>query len=160
MGSASRFKVMTLTDAAAERVREMMESADQPAVALRVGVKNGGCAGMSYKMDIAEPEQGDEVIDFDGGRVIVDAKANNRIKATIISASVGVGAGGGAGIGASIGLSLARNYVLVVKRENENRSSSIRKFASARTDHPRWHLDASNAKRVGIRCDQRRIVPL
>ena len=43
--------------------------------------------------------------------VTVDAKANNRIKATIISASIGVGAGGGAGFGASIGISLARNYV-------------------------------------------------
>ena len=43
--------------------------------------------------------------------VTVDAKASNRIQATIISASIGVGAGGGVGLGASIGVSLARNYV-------------------------------------------------
>ena len=55
MGSAtSRFKVMTLTDAAAERVREIMADQDKPVVALRVGVKNGGCAGMSYTMEWAE----------------------------------------------------------------------------------------------------------
>ena len=44
----SSFKVMSLTDAAAERVREIMENSDKPVLGLRVGVKNGGCAGMSY----------------------------------------------------------------------------------------------------------------
>ena len=38
-------------------------------------MEKGGCAGMSYKMEIGEPQMGDEVIDFDGGRVIVDAAA-------------------------------------------------------------------------------------
>ena len=46
----SRFKVMSLTDAAAERVREIMAASDQPLAGVRVGVKNGGCAGMSYTM--------------------------------------------------------------------------------------------------------------
>ncbi|HYM99566.1 MAG TPA: FeS assembly scaffold SufA, partial [Aestuariivirgaceae bacterium] len=43
-------KVMTLTDAAAERVREIMIRSDRPVAGLRVGVKNGGCAGMEYTM--------------------------------------------------------------------------------------------------------------
>ena len=42
---------------------------------MRVTVEKGGCAGMSYKMEIAEPQPGDEVIESDGARVIVDAKA-------------------------------------------------------------------------------------
>ena len=45
-------RVMTLTDAAAARVREIVENAETPVAALRVGVKNGGCAGMSYTMGL------------------------------------------------------------------------------------------------------------
>ena len=77
MGSAtSRFKVMTLTDAAAERVREIMADQDKPVVALRVGVKNGGCAGMSYTMEWAEsvgPHE--EGVEDKGVKVLIDAKA-------------------------------------------------------------------------------------
>lgn len=69
-----KLDVMTVSPAAAERVRGLLAKADNGA-GLRVSVEKGGCAGMSYKMDIAEPQKGDEIIDFDGGRVIVDAKA-------------------------------------------------------------------------------------
>ena len=77
MGSAtSRFKVMTLTDAAAERVREIMADQDKPVVALRVGVKNGGCAGMSYTMEWAESVgPHDEVVEDKGVKVLIDPKA-------------------------------------------------------------------------------------
>ena len=77
MGSAkSRFKVMTLTDAAAERVREIMAQADRPVAGLRVGVKNGGCAGMSYTMEYAErANPTDEVVDDKGVRLLIDPKA-------------------------------------------------------------------------------------
>lgn len=71
-----RLAVMSVTTAAAERVSEILENADLPGGGLRVGVRNGGCAGMSYTMDVvAEPGAGDEVIDFEGGRVFVDPKA-------------------------------------------------------------------------------------
>ena len=66
-----RPKVVTLSDAAAERVREIMENSDKPFAGLRVGVKNGGCAGMSYTMEYAEEVQpGDE-----GVTVLIDPKA-------------------------------------------------------------------------------------
>ena len=72
----SRMKVMSLTEAAASRVREIMDKSDRPAVALRVGVRNGGCAGMSYTMELAERvEPLDEVIDDKGVRVLIDPKA-------------------------------------------------------------------------------------
>ena len=77
MGSVKpRFKVMTLTDAAAGRVREIMETSSSPVAGLRVGVKNGGCAGMSYTMDWAQ-EIGphDEVIEDKGVKVLIDPKA-------------------------------------------------------------------------------------
>ena len=77
MASAkSRFKVVTLTDAAADRVREIMSQSDKPYVGLRVGVKNGGCAGMSYTMDYAESVSAlDEVVEDKGVKILIDPKA-------------------------------------------------------------------------------------
>ncbi len=68
-------KVMTLTDAAAARVRQIMASRPD-VVALRVGVKNGGCAGMEYTMDWAvSQDKFDEVVEDKGVRVLIDPKA-------------------------------------------------------------------------------------
>ena len=70
------FKVLTLSDAAANRVQEIIEKADQPIVGVRVGVKNGGCAGMSYTMEYAEgAKPGEEVVEDKGVKVFVDPKA-------------------------------------------------------------------------------------
>jgi iron-sulfur cluster assembly protein len=69
-----KMDVMKVSPAAAERVRGLLAGAASGA-GLRVSVEKGGCAGMSYKMAIAEPQTGDEVVDFEGGRVIVDAGA-------------------------------------------------------------------------------------
>jgi iron-sulfur cluster assembly protein len=67
--------VLSLSDAAAERVRGLLSAAPSPVTGLRVSVEKGGCAGMSYKMDLAEPSPGDEVVEQEGARVIIDAKA-------------------------------------------------------------------------------------
>ncbi len=77
MASAkSRFKVMTLSEAAAARAREIMASSDTPDALLRVGVKNGGCAGMSYTMDwTREVEPRDEVVEDKGVKLVIDPKA-------------------------------------------------------------------------------------
>ena len=68
--------VVSLTDAAADRIREIMETSNNNIVGLRVGVKNGGCAGMSYTMEYAE-EAGplDEVVEDKGVTVLIDPKA-------------------------------------------------------------------------------------
>jgi iron-sulfur cluster assembly protein len=72
----SRMKVMSLTEAAASRVKEIMANSDKPTAALRVGVRNGGCAGMSYTMELAENiEPLDEVIEDKGVKVLIDPKA-------------------------------------------------------------------------------------
>ena len=69
-------KVMSLTDAAAERVRTAVASSDKPILGLRVGVKKGGCAGMEYTIDYAEVKQPhDEVVEDKGVTVLIDAKA-------------------------------------------------------------------------------------
>ena len=71
-----KLSVMSLTDAAAERVRVILEKAERPAVGLRVGITKGGCAGMTYKVEYAENvKPGDEVIEDKGVRVIVDPSA-------------------------------------------------------------------------------------
>jgi iron-sulfur cluster assembly protein len=69
-----KMNVMTVSPAAAARVSSLLTQAAEGA-GLRISVEKGGCAGMSYKMEIGEPQMGDEVIAFDGGRVIVDAAA-------------------------------------------------------------------------------------
>jgi iron-sulfur cluster assembly protein len=71
-----RPKVVTLTDRAADRVREIMDRAEQPYIGLRVGVKNGGCAGQEYVLDYAEAaEPLDEVVEDRGVRILIDPKA-------------------------------------------------------------------------------------
>ena len=67
---------MSLTEAAASRVKEIMAKAQTPSAGLRVGVRNGGCAGMSYTMELAEKvEPLDEVIEDKGVKVLIDPKA-------------------------------------------------------------------------------------
>ena len=72
----SRPPVMRLTDAAADRVRSIIARSDKPVAGLRVGVKNGGCAGMEYTMEFAaEPGRFDEVVEDKGVKVLIDPKA-------------------------------------------------------------------------------------
>jgi len=74
--SRPRPQVMRLSDAAASRIREIVANTPRPIVGVRVGVKNGGCAGMSYTMDYAERvEPNDEVIEDKGVRLLIDPKA-------------------------------------------------------------------------------------
>lgn len=74
MARRPRPKLVTLTDAAAARVEEVM--AEKGAGFLRVGVTNGGCAGMEYVMDhVGAPEPLDEIVEDKGVKIVVDAKA-------------------------------------------------------------------------------------
>jgi iron-sulfur cluster assembly protein len=67
-------KVMTLTDAAAERIRALMASSGKDLV--RIGVKKGGCAGMEYTMSYAETKAPhDEVVEDKGVRILIDPTA-------------------------------------------------------------------------------------
>jgi len=71
-----RFQVVTLTEAAAARVRDIVAKAERPVLGVRVGVRNGGCAGMAYTVDIAEEAKpGDDVVEDKGATVLVDPKA-------------------------------------------------------------------------------------
>jgi iron-sulfur cluster assembly protein len=71
-----KLKAMTVTDAAAARVKSIIARSDKPLVGLRVGVKNGGCAGMSYTMEYAEAVTPlDEVVEDKGVTILIDPKA-------------------------------------------------------------------------------------
>jgi iron-sulfur cluster assembly protein len=74
--SRPRPQVMKLTEAAAQRVLELTRRADSEIVGLRVGVKNGGCAGQSYTVEYAhEIRPTDEVVEDKGVKILVDPKA-------------------------------------------------------------------------------------
>jgi iron-sulfur cluster assembly protein len=71
-----RPKAMRLSEAAAARVRDILEKADGRYQGIRVGVTNGGCAGMSYTMDYAETAQPlEEVVEDKGVKIFIDPKA-------------------------------------------------------------------------------------
>jgi iron-sulfur cluster assembly protein len=84
-----RPKVVTLTEAAAERVREIMGKAEKPYAGLRVGVKNGGCAGQEYVLEYAEtPGPLDEVVEDKGVTILVEPKAVLFLVGTVIDYDV------------------------------------------------------------------------
>jgi iron-sulfur cluster assembly protein len=67
---------MRLTEAAALRIKDVMARAERPVAGVRVGVKNGGCAGMEYTMEYAEEiKPTDEVVEDKGVKIMVDPKA-------------------------------------------------------------------------------------
>jgi iron-sulfur cluster assembly protein len=71
-----RPKAMKLSEAAAARVRDILANADGRYQGIRVGVTNGGCAGMSYTMDYAEsPAALEEVVEDKGVKIFIDPKA-------------------------------------------------------------------------------------
>ncbi|MBV9347802.1 MAG: Fe-S cluster assembly scaffold SufA [Pseudolabrys sp.] len=71
-----RPQVMKLTDAAAARIKDVMANAGQPVAGVRVGVKNGGCAGMEYTMEYAAAQTAtDEIVEDKGVKIFVDPKA-------------------------------------------------------------------------------------
>ena len=68
--------VLSLTDAAADRVKSLIARSDQPVLGLRVGIKARGCSGMSYVVEYATaPKKFEEVVESKGVKVFVDPAA-------------------------------------------------------------------------------------
>ena len=71
-----RPQAMRLSDAAANRIKELIAKMDRPVAGLRVGVKNGGCAGMEYTMEYVDRiAPTDEVVEDKGVKLVIDPKA-------------------------------------------------------------------------------------
>jgi len=69
-------QVITLSDNAANRIKEIMSNNETKSIGVRVGVKSGGCAGMSYIMEYAkEVNPTDEIIEDKGVKVFIDPSA-------------------------------------------------------------------------------------
>ena len=68
-------QIIKLSDNAANRIKEIMSSADSKTIGVRVGVKSGGCAGMSYIMEYAkEIKPNEEIVEEKGVKVLIDPK--------------------------------------------------------------------------------------
>jgi iron-sulfur cluster assembly protein len=69
-------ELIAVTPAAAGRVRQLVENLGNGALGIKIGVKQAGCSGLTYTMDFAQTAgPGDEVIEVDGAKIVVDAKA-------------------------------------------------------------------------------------
>ncbi len=69
-------QIISLSENAAKRIKEIMSRAEKKSLGVRVGVKSGGCAGMSYVMEYAKKiNPNDEVIEDKGVKVLIDPKA-------------------------------------------------------------------------------------
>lgn len=76
MARMERPKVLTLTDAAAARVKQIIGSTADPVIGVRVGVKKGGCAGMEYTMEYAQAQKPyEDVVEDKGVKIFIEPKA-------------------------------------------------------------------------------------
>ncbi len=72
-----RPQVMSVTPAAAERVKALIDGREKPTVGIRIGVRSKGCSGMSYTLEFAEAQQPmDEVVETAGVKLLIDPKAS------------------------------------------------------------------------------------
>ena len=80
-----RPQVMTVTPAAAERVKALIDKRDKPTVGIRIGVRSKGCSGMSYTLEYAEQQEPmDEVVDTEGVKLLIDPKASLFLIGTVM----------------------------------------------------------------------------
>ncbi len=88
--------MMTLTPTATEEVKRLMQKEQKPNLALRVGVKGGGCSGFSYVFSIEEaaPKAYDAVFEQDGIKILVDAKSHLYLDGTTVDFKNGLVGGG------------------------------------------------------------------
>ena len=69
-------QIIKLSDNAAKRIKQIMSKAENSAIGVRIGVKSGGCAGMSYVMEYAnEIKHNEEIVEEKGVKVFIDPKA-------------------------------------------------------------------------------------
>jgi iron-sulfur cluster assembly protein len=80
---SERMAPLTLTDSAADRVRQMLDGRGKPSAGIRIGVRSKGCSGLSYTLEFAdEREPMDEVIETKGVTLLIDPKATMFILGT------------------------------------------------------------------------------
>ncbi len=88
-------KAVDVTDAAAGKIRELLESEGDASLALRMAVRPGGCSGFSYEMFFDSEIESDDIVEqFDGGRVVVDPQSVEHLRGSVLDYKDGLmGAG-------------------------------------------------------------------
>ena len=88
--------MILLTPAASQEVKRLFEKEGKPNLGLRVGVKGGGCSGMSYvlSLDEATPKQYDTVFEHEGVKILIDAKSHLYLDGTTIDYKTSLMGGG------------------------------------------------------------------
>ena len=88
--------MVTLTPAAADQVKQLIAKENNANVALRVGIKGGGCSGMSYVLaiDEAAPKEHDTLFEQEGVKILMDAKSQLYLAGTTIDYKTSVMGGG------------------------------------------------------------------
>lgn len=88
-------QLITLTDSAKEEVRRLIASEEDPAgLGLRLGIKGGGCSGLSYLLELGEEEERDTVIPFEGFKVFMDPKSTIYLSDVVLDFQSGLGGKG------------------------------------------------------------------
>mgnify|MGYP001616071191 CR=1 FL=1 len=88
--------MITVTPSAVQEVRRLIEREQKPNLGLRVGVKGGGCSGMTYviSLDDASSKPGDQVFEQDGLKILVDAKSHQYLEGMSITYNQSLMGGG------------------------------------------------------------------
>ncbi len=67
--------MISMTEGAARKIQSLVAEKGLPDGGLRVKVVGGGCSGLTYKMDLDQPRDGDKIFERDGARLVVDRKS-------------------------------------------------------------------------------------
>jgi len=77
-------RVVIMTPAAQEEVRRLLQEPEKAGLGLRLGIKGGGCSGLSYVLDFTKEDEGDTVVSYDGFQVFLDRKSTIYLSGTIV----------------------------------------------------------------------------
>ena len=90
METISKGRVVILTPLAQKEVRRLLEDDDKAGFGLRLGIKGGGCSGLSYVLDFTDLQEGDTVVSYDGFDVYLDRKSTIYLSGTILDHQSGL----------------------------------------------------------------------
>lgn len=76
--------MIEITEGASKKIHALVEAAGQPEAGLRVKVVGGGCSGLTYKMNLDVPRDGDKVFEHDGAKLVVDRKSFLYLNGTVL----------------------------------------------------------------------------
>ena len=83
-------RIVEITDAAAEEINRLMQEDSRTGVGVRLGVKGGGCSGLSYTIDFGTPKDNDYIDEQHGFNVFIDPKSGLYLKDVVLDFNTGL----------------------------------------------------------------------